>query len=150
MSLARDELVAAIHRALEPIEAVRVAYLFGSRARGAGRPESDLDLAVAFRPGTPDPEREAARRRIVTALAGALGAIGDRADVVDLERVDSGVAFAALRDGVRTLARSEPERVRLEAGIARRYDDEAPRRALFREAARRAGRALARKADGRS
>ena len=133
-----DPLVAAMATALRPLEGVRVAYLFGSRARGDAREDSDLDVAVSFDPrfdATDDRAREAVRRAIVAALTDALGAVGERADVVNLDRADSAVAFRAIREGHLLLARSESDRVRVEARVGRRYDDDAPKRALFRRAA---------------
>ena len=129
---------AQIGAALRPIAVVRAAWLFGSRARGTARPDSDLDLAVVYPRELDDAGRERARREIVAALADALGAVGERADIVDLDDADSAVAFRAVTEGLLVLARSEPERVRAVSWIYRRYDDEAPRRALFRRAARAA------------
>ncbi len=142
-------LIDAATRALLPIEAVRLAYLFGSRARGTARPDSDLDIAVAYASDTDSAQRELLRRRVVAALTDALGAVGERTDVVDLEHVPSEIAFAAIR-ATRLLARSEAERVRHEVRIARVYDDEAPRRELFRTAAKRVAEEMGRRADGRS
>lgn len=131
------ELLRGIAEALEPLDSVRVAWLFGSRVRGTATERSDLDLAVALGLGLDDVGRERVRRAIVGALTDALGALGERTDVVDIDRADGGVAFRALREGRRVLSRSESDRVAAEVRIARRYDDEAPRRALYREAARR-------------
>ena len=41
----------ALRAALEAIPEVRVAYLFGSRATGRARPDSDLDVLVEFEDG---------------------------------------------------------------------------------------------------
>lgn len=142
------ELAGAATRALLPIEAVRVAYLFGSRARGTARPDSDLDIAVIYADDAGPEQREILRRQVVAALTDALGSVGERADVVDLERAPSEIAFAAIC-ATRLLARTDAERVRHEVRIARRYDDEAPRRALFRAAAKRVAEEMGR-ADGRS
>jgi predicted nucleotidyltransferase len=142
-------LIDAATRALVPIEAVRLAYLFGSRARGTARSDSDLDIAVVYANDADATQREALRRRVVAALTDALGAVGEHTDVVDLERAPAEIAFAAIR-GARLLARSEEERVRHEVRIARTYDDEAPRRELFRTAAKRVAEEMGRRADGRS
>ena len=48
---------------------------------------------------------------------------------------DPAVAFKAIQ-GVRLLCRADVERRELEVSIARRYEDDAPRRALYRRAAR--------------
>ncbi len=131
------ELLGRIAAALEPLDSVRVAWLFGSQIRGTATERSDLDLAVALSPGLDDVSREGARRAIVAALTDAVGSLGERTDVVDVDRSGGGVSFRAIREGRRIVCRSESERVAAEVRIARRYDDEAPRRALYREAARR-------------
>jgi predicted nucleotidyltransferase len=126
------DLEQRLSRALAPIEDVRVAYVFGSRVSGRTHPASDLDVAVQFAPGV---DRRTARLRALGALADALGALGERVDLVDVEQADSAVAFRAIREGRCVLARDRRDRVSLEARIARRYDDDAPKRALFRGAA---------------
>ncbi len=132
-----DELVRNVASALAPIEGVRVAYVFGSQVTGRATPRSDLDVAVAYARALDAAGREDARRAAVAALTDALGRVGERADLADLERCDSGVAFRAIRDGALVLARSERERIDVECLVVRRYDDDAPRRALYLEAARR-------------
>jgi predicted nucleotidyltransferase len=135
-AMAPDELLRRVAEALAPLDAVRLAWVFGSRVRGGATDRSDLDVAVVFPRELGDAGRERVRRAIVAALTDALGAVGERADVVDLDFTSSGVAFRAIAEGRRALARSESERVAAEVRIARRYDDEAPRRELYRRAAR--------------
>ena len=130
-----QELDRRIARALEPVAGVRVAYFFGSRARGAERADSDIDVAVAYDPALDGWGREQARRDVIAALTDALGALGERADVTDLERAFSGVAFAAIARGRCVLARGEDDRVRIEVRVMRRYDDEAPYRERLSRAA---------------
>ena len=131
-----DELTRRVAEALAPLDAVRVAWVFGSRVAGTATDRSDLDVAVALPRELDGARREQVRRAIVRALTDALGAIGERADVVDLDRTSGSVAFRAITEGRRAVSRSESERVAVEVRIARRYDDEAPRRELYRRAAR--------------
>lgn len=145
-----DDLAQRVSAALATVEAVRVAYLFGSRAAGRPRPESDLDLAVRFDAGLDGRGRELARREVVARLTDALGPLGEKTDVVDLDLADSAVGFRAIRDGRCVLARDRAERVLLEARVARRYDDDGPRRELFRRMAIRVARDLAETSRGRS
>jgi predicted nucleotidyltransferase len=145
-----DRLVARVRRALEPIAGVRVAYLFGSQVTGRARPDSDLDLAVLYEPSLDAEGREEVRRDVVAALVRELGPLGEAGDVVDLDRVGSGVGFRAVRDGRLLLERERAERVHLVVRIARAYDDDAPRRELMRRAAIEAGRRLGAEAAGRS
>jgi len=133
-----EQLKSRIAAALAPFSDVRVAYVFGSRARGSARPDSDLDLALAFRRELEPSARGELVLRVIAALTAAIGTLGERADVVDLERAGSALGFRVIRDGKLVLCRDPGERVRLEAAIARRYDDDRPHRELFRRAARAA------------
>lgn len=145
-----DTLVERVRAALVPMAAIRVAYLFGSRVSGRARADSDLDLAVLYDPLLGPAERETVRREVVGALTDTLGRLGESTDVVDLERAGSALGFRAIRDGRRLLERDRAERVRLEARIARMYDDDAPRRELMWRAAIEAGRRLGAQVTGRS
>lgn len=140
---------AVVAKALEPILPIRVAYLFGSRARGTARPDSDVDIAVMLPRDLSDREREEVRRDVVDALTDALGRVGEHVDVVELDRCDSALAFAAIRHGKRLFARTEEERVAAEVSICKRHSDDAPKRALFRAAAIRVGRELGEAGRGR-
>ena len=130
-----DALSPIIAFAFAPFAKIRAAWLFGSQASGKARADSDLDIAVCFERALDADAREALRRQIVAALADALGALGERADIVDLDDCDSLVAFRAVSQGTLLLARTAADRVRTVARVARRHDDEAPRRELFRKAA---------------
>ena len=129
------ELEAKVSATLSCFPQIRLAYLFGSRARGTARPDSDLDVAVCFSETTQARERAALMLQLIEALSGTLGPLGERVDLLDLDRVSSTVAFPVIRDGRVLLCRAARERVALEARIARRYDDERPYRELFRRAA---------------
>jgi predicted nucleotidyltransferase len=143
-----DELEAAIAGALQPFEEVRVAYLFGSRARGRARADSDLDIALHVGAAMGDEHRATLLLSIIAALTDRLGALGERADLLELDRAGSGVAFAVIRDGKCVLCRDQRERVRLEARIARRYDDERPYRDLFHRAALRTAERMGKASRG--
>lgn len=128
-------LVDKLRAALTASPAVATAWLFGSRARGTPRPDSDVDVAVLFSP-TLDPRgRHNATLDMVEALTIALGPLGERVDVLDLADAGSAVAFSAIRDGVCVVDRGDGVRAQTMARIARRYDDDAPRRALLERSA---------------
>jgi predicted nucleotidyltransferase len=126
------------------------AYLFGSRAKGRARPDSDVDLAVDWVAGLDAAARERAERELRASLFDGLGALGDRIDLVDLGRAGATLAFRVIRDGKLLFTRDRLARARLEARIARRYDDEQPHRHLFRRAAVKAGSRWKAGAHGRS
>jgi predicted nucleotidyltransferase len=113
----------------------RVAFLFGSQWTRSVWAESDLDVAVRWPVRISEAERHRNKLELIAALTDRLGALGERADIVDLDRGSTAVAFRAVRDGGLAFAASDAERVRCIVDIARRYDDEAPRRELFRRAA---------------
>ncbi|MEY4512268.1 MAG: hypothetical protein RLZZ450_4390 [Pseudomonadota bacterium] len=77
----------SLRHALEPFDAVRVAYLFGSRAMGKAREDSDLDLALSLDPSVA--KRASLLLDLLDALARKLGPLGERADLVDLGRSSS-------------------------------------------------------------
>lgn len=105
---------------------VRLAYLFGSRARGSARTDSDFDIALLI-------DEDAARQErgsVVRRLAGRLGRVVSSAllDVVILNDAPPLLRHRVLRDGVLLIARSEEERVRFAVKAIRDYQDEQVRR----------------------
>ena len=95
------QLLARVAGALAAREEVLEAYVFGSRARGHARPDSDVDVAVYV-----DEARDGVwgyRAELATALMTALGT-GD-VDVVVLNRAPILLYHRVLRDGVRVLSR---------------------------------------------
>jgi predicted nucleotidyltransferase len=82
-------LVAALGQALGGRTDVRLAMLFGSRARGRGRSDSDVDLAV-----------EADGVDLLKLAADLSLAVGLEVDVVDLREAGYPLLKAVLRDGV--------------------------------------------------
>ncbi len=117
---------------------LQVVFLFGSRLTGRVWAESDLDLGVRWDPALSGESRHEAERHLLDALSQRLGALGEHVDLVDLDQAASGVAFSAVRDGVCVWAAREQDRINAVVRVARRYDDEAPTRKLYRQAARRA------------
>ena len=128
-------LTSKIGAAAGLLSEVRVAFAFGSQIAGTAWAQSDLDIAVRWTRELDDEQRADARLRLIAALTDVLGALGERADIVDLDRADAGVAFRAIREGVCVHAALDAERVRAVVDASRRYDDDGPRRALFRRAA---------------
>jgi uncharacterized protein YutE (UPF0331/DUF86 family)/predicted nucleotidyltransferase len=83
---------------------VVLAYLFGSRARGFGRPDSDYDIAVVM-----DRAEVTVMDEIELALdiADALKVLADKVDVVALNIADTMLKARVLREGVVLYAEDE-------------------------------------------
>ncbi len=84
----------ALHRILEAEPDVAYALLFGSRARGAARADSDADIAI---------ELTAGAARDVHGLGGLAArlesAAGRRIDLVLLDEAPAPLAYRIFRDG---------------------------------------------------
>jgi predicted nucleotidyltransferase len=93
---------------------LRLAILFGPRARGSARPDSDVDIAVL----PCDPALPLSAENLLAAdLERELGA---PVDLVRLDRVDSSLTWRIARDGVvlSSTPRWEAARFLARAGIA--------------------------------
>jgi len=95
-----DVLVAAATRAARSIGGLELLVLFGSRARGDARPDSDWDFGYVGSPAL-DPDE------LLAALVSAIDT--DRIDLVDLTRAGGLLRFRAARDG-RPLVQSTTDR----------------------------------------
>ena len=96
-------LVARLAEALAGREEVLEAYLFGSRARGRARRDSDIDVAVYVDESRARDGVWGYRADLTTDLMVALGT--DDVDVVVLNRASILLYHRVLRDGVRVLSR---------------------------------------------
>ena len=123
----------ALTAALQSEADVRVAWLFGSRARGSHHEASDWDLLVLLAEGAP------ARRRVelITTLSITTGL---DVDVVDLRRAPIELAGPAIAESRVLFSRSEDERVDWEARTLALYFDAQPWLRHHREAVTRGGR----------
>ena len=96
-------LVARLARALSSREEILEAYLFGSRARGQARRDSDIDVAVYVDETRARDGVWGYRAELTTDLMVALGT--NDVDVVVLNRAPILLYHRVLRDGVRLLSR---------------------------------------------
>jgi predicted nucleotidyltransferase len=101
--------------------AVGTALVFGSRARGTARPDSDLDVAVLRADGRPLTQRElgALKRDLEEASPVPV-------DVVDLRAADALVRFEVFRDGFVVLRDSDDLLRELLTRTLIEHDDIAP------------------------
>jgi predicted nucleotidyltransferase len=119
----------ALSRALAGMGDVRLAFLFGSRARGRARADSDFDVAVLLDEAAARADRGETIRR----LAGRLGSVVSSAllDLVVLNDAPALLRQRVLRDGVLLHQRSPEERVRFAIRTLREYQDGQIRRERF-------------------
>jgi predicted nucleotidyltransferase len=129
---APDPAVDRLAAAVRELPGVRLAYLFGSRARGTERADSDFDIAVLLDDERARAERGATLRR----LAGRLGRVVSSAllDIVILNDATPLLRHRVLRDGVLLHARTPEARVRFAVAAMRDYQDGQVRREQFTRA----------------
>jgi predicted nucleotidyltransferase len=95
---------------------VRAAWVFGSRAHGAERPSSDLDVAVLLAPG--------ADREVLSRLSGALSRdLGTEVDLVDLAKSTPVLGFEVVTGGHRVFTRDDLAADEAEERCLRTYLD---------------------------
>ena len=114
-----------LSRVLEADQRVAYAVLFGSRARGTARPDSDVDVAVGLMEGA----------RLTTLDLGGL--IGDMAaatqhevDLVLLDEASPALAYRVFRDGSEVYVRDRARLVERKARAIVEYLDFKPIEAL--------------------
>ena len=140
-----EDLGARVLRALGGVPDLSTVVLFGSRAGGRPRPESDLDVAIL-----PVSRTDVSRRKLQARVAAALAdlAADGRVDVVFLDEAPELLRQRIMERG-RVLLDREPERWReLRRRTMREHGDREPYRNLLRLAQMR--RLLAGAEDGRS
>jgi predicted nucleotidyltransferase len=122
---AADRLASVVRELPE----VRLAFLFGSRAHGQGRPDSDVDIGLLLDDEAAGAERGGTIRR----LAGRLGKVVSSAllDIVVLNDASALLRQRVLRDGVLLHERVDGERVRFAVRTTREYQDGQVRRDEF-------------------
>lgn len=109
---------------------VLAAWLFGSRARGDARPDSDVDLAIlASAPsGGEDPLRR--RLRWILGAAKALGLPDDAVDLVVFPEASPLLTWSVLSEGRLLVDRDPDERVEFQVRSLHRYVEASRLRAL--------------------
>ncbi len=114
-------MLEALRRVLESEPRVAYALLFGSGARGALRPDSDLDVAFGLAPGSAMTALE------LGDLASRLETAARRPiDLVLLDEAPPGLAYRAFKDGRLLLERDRRALVRRKARAILEYLDFKP------------------------
>lgn len=103
---------------VDRFDEVRVAYVFGSVARGTERSSSDLDIAVLLSPGSDHVVLD----RLTDALEQASGRT---VDLVDLSVAPPLLVHEALKEGKLILSRDEDEHIDFITRAVARYLDTA-------------------------
>ena len=117
--ISREEILAGLKETLAQNQSVKFAYLFGSRARGAGGRLSDIDIAVYLdRRISPF----AFRLRLAETLARELGT--DRLDLITLNDAPLLLRYEVVRGGL-VIKEDKQRRVNFEQQVLREYLDTA-------------------------
>lgn len=130
MSFDDDESVdVRLGKALAEVPGVRLGFLFGSRARGRARKNSDFDIAVLV----DEPLASEDPGKTIRALAARLGreVSSERLDLVLLNDAPALLRHRVLRDGILLFQRAPEERVRFSIKTIRDYQDGYIRREEF-------------------
>ncbi len=98
-----DELMRVVAKVVRDDERVIAVILFGSRARGNHRDESDYDLAII----SSKPLDLEELNGIAMRISSATGIPVDRIDVVDLSNAPNSLVYKVLRDGKLLYIRDE-------------------------------------------
>lgn len=121
--MTKNEMLLEITKTLRQHPSVRVAYLFGSMARGTEREGSDIDVAVWFDSKLSQIERFQERLSILADLNGRL----DRSiDCIDLDSSDPHLVHQVFTDRILLLSVDEEERIEREVAARRNYWDKLP------------------------
>lgn len=107
---------------------ILAAYLYGSRARGTARPDSDLDLGILLK-APPAATLKSVARDLEARVEGALRL---STQVVVLNGASADLVHRVLRDGSLLLDRDRAARIRFEVQSRNQYFDLAPLRRLYR------------------
>ena len=103
-------------------EPVRVAYLFGSHARGQASQLSDVDVAL-LAPGVIPHDRLDLRLRVISRLSTAACIPDVDLDVIVLDESPLTLTGRVVRDGVVIYSIDEPLRAEYESRIFREFVD---------------------------
>lgn len=102
-------------------EQVRLAYIYGSTAKGKSGTMSDIDLAVYLNPDLNKKERFSQQLNLICGLTGLLKT--DKVDLVIMNDVPLSLKYEIISANHPLFARDEGERIDVEHVILSRYLD---------------------------
>ena len=120
----REDLISKLRDALETEPSVAAAYLYGSVARSAATPLSDVDVAVVVTGDLDDRLRDELLRRATRRLGGALA--GSRVEIRLLDELPAAIAGRAVTEGLLVFERDPVARLRAEVRARMLYFDFQP------------------------
>ena len=132
VTAATRALLTALTAALQPRAEVLAAYLFGSKATGAARAHSDVDVAVFLADRRPAGSAFGYAADLAAVLMAVLGT--NRVDVVVLNDAPPLLYHRILRDGQRILSRDLRATTTREGYALSRYCDYVPQLAKIEAA----------------
>lgn len=110
---------------------VKLAYLFGSRAKGNAAEESDYDIAVLFKENPLDP---LALKETAFLALDLNKFFPKKLDIVSLNNAPLLLKYEVIAHGKYIYCKNNDERVEFEVSIIKEYIDEEPIRKLYNEA----------------
>jgi len=111
---------------------VKLAYLFGSQAKGNAQPESDFDIAVLFENPPADPLALRETMDISSDLTKKYFPI--KIDIVSLHQAPLLLKYEVVAHNRVLYCEDEKERINFEVAVIKEYIDEEPIRKLYDEA----------------
>jgi hypothetical protein len=118
-----EDIATAVRPCLAARPEIVFAYVFGSTARGEGRPDSDVDIAVFLDDSVSAPGYTGYRAALTTELLRCL--TRNDVDLVVLNQSPVLLTHRIVRDGLVVLSRDEAKRVTFVTDTGRRYCDSA-------------------------
>ena len=132
-------LIDDVRAATRDVPGIGSLVVFGSRARGRERPNSDLDVAVLPLSDSDEKTEPLARRRLLSSLAVALADLAPegRVDVVFLDEAPDVLRQKVLEHGILVTCHEPAAWRQLRVATMREYGDREWARKMFRKALRR-------------
>ena len=109
---------------------VKLAYLFGSQAKGTPAKNSDFDIAVLFK----NPSSPLALKEIACISQELIKSFPPKIDVVSLNCASLLLRYEVARSGKILYCENEIERINFEVSVIKKYADQEPIRKLYNEA----------------
>ncbi len=121
-----EKLRQELYQMCESAPGILAVYLFGSRAKGEDRPDSDIDLAFLFERGRFEEDRFDALRVAETFGYEVTRLLGARVDVTLLNAASLEFAHAVVEEAFLLYERDKGERILYEVVLENEYEEFKP------------------------